>query len=276
MMIKKIIHIADVHIRNFLRLEEYGEQFMNLFKHISDEIQGLEHDEIRIVICGDLVHQKNNISNELMAMTSCFIRDLEKYGNVIVVAGNHDLVVNNMTRKDTLTSLFQTAQFNHSTFIDYDLSYQSGCMFDDNVIWALYSIYDDYERPNISKIRKDNPESIIIGLYHGMVVGAKLYDGSNVDSGVNKNIFKGCDCVIAGDIHKQQEIKITKENKLVYSGSLIQQNFGESVSNHGFVSWDVPTLEYKFVNLQPNAPLYKIKISSIDDIENDKEVFLNL
>lgn len=275
-MVKKIIHIADVHLRNFLRLDEYTEQFMNMFQHIEKEIEGFEHDEVRIVICGDLVHQKNNISNELMAMASWFIRNLEKYGNVIVVAGNHDLVVNNMSRKDTITSLFQTALFKYSKFIDYDLSYQSGCMVDDNIVWALYSIYDDYEKPNISKARKENPQSIIIGLYHGMVVGAKLYDGSSVDSGVNKSVFKGCDCVIAGDIHKQQEINITKENKLVYCGSLIQQNFGENVSHHGFVSWDIPSLEYKYVNLQPNTPLYKVKISSIDDIDNDKEIFVNL
>ena len=37
-MIKRVIHIADVHIHNFVRLEEYTAQFNDLNEKISKEI----------------------------------------------------------------------------------------------------------------------------------------------------------------------------------------------------------------------------------------------
>ena len=42
----------------------------------------------------------------------------------------------------------------------------------------------------------------------------------------------------AGDIHKRQEIK-RGDVKIVYPGSLIQQTFGETVTQHGFAVWDL-------------------------------------
>ena len=63
-MIKCIIHCSDIHIRNFQRLNEYAEQLTKFVEKCKEIAKDYERDEIRIVICGDLVHQKNNISNE--------------------------------------------------------------------------------------------------------------------------------------------------------------------------------------------------------------------
>jgi hypothetical protein len=67
-----------------------------------------------------------------------------------------------------------------------------------------------------------------------------------------------------------------KETTLVYPGSLIQQDFGETVSQHGFVVWDMVNLTYEFIDLDTDYGLYGMTINSIDDIDNDMEKFVNL
>ena len=59
--IKQIIHCADIHIRNFVRLEEYSEQLEKFIEKCKELCNGFEKDEVRIVISGDLVHSKNTL-----------------------------------------------------------------------------------------------------------------------------------------------------------------------------------------------------------------------
>ena len=271
-MIKCVIHCADIHIRNFQRLNEYTDQLSRFVEKCKEVTKNYKREEIRIVISGDLVHQKNNISNELMTFSSFFLRELEQIARVIVIAGNHDLLVNNTSRTDTLTALFETANFEDCAFLDGMLNYESGFVEDENIIWALYSIYDGYSPPKMDDLNKEN--KTVVGLYHGMVVGASLNNGTVIDNGVEGDLFEGCDCVMAGDIHKRQVLK-RGDVEIVYPGSLIQQTFGETVSQHGFVLWDIENLTHEFVDLDTDYGLFDMEIESIDDIDNDKEKLIN-
>ena len=273
-MIKCIIHCGDIHIHNFQRHDEYAEQlekFVGMCKDISSRYSP---GEVRIVIAGDLVNQKNNISNELIVFSSLFIRRLEEIAPVVVIAGNHDLIVNNMARTDTLTALFNTAKFENSTFLDMVSEYRSACIDDDNVIWALYSIYDSFMRPDIEGARKGSPDSTVIGLYHDMIVGATLNNGSIVSDGLDGDAFRGCDFVMAGHIHKRQVLK-RGDVEIVYPGSLIQQTFGETVSQHGFVVWDLEAGTHEFVDLDSEYGLYDMEIQNVNDVDDDKEILVN-
>lgn len=273
-MIKCIIHCADIHIRNYSRYDEYSEQLMKFVDKCKEIADKYEKGEVRILIAGDLVNQKNNISNELIVFSSFFIRKLEEIAPVIIYAGNHDLVVNNTTRTDTLTALFDTAKFENSKFLDMLTDYSSGCINDDNVIWALYSIYDDFMKPDIEEARAENTDAVVVGLYHGMVVGATLNNGSVVDEGLGEDAFKGCDYVMAGHIHKRQVLK-RGDVEIVYPGSLIQQTFGETVSQHGFAVWDVEKGTYEFVDIESDYGLYDMEIDKMEDIDEDKERLIN-
>jgi DNA repair exonuclease SbcCD nuclease subunit len=191
-----------------------------------------------------------------------------------VIAGNHDLVVNNSTRKDAISAIFETANFENCFLLDAELGYQSGCVIDDNVTWVVYSIFNDFLRPDIEQNVIDNPHNKIIGLFHGMIVGAQMQNNSIAENGLNTDIFQGCDCVMAGDIHKRQTIK-RNGVKLVYPGSMIQQTFGETVSQHGFVLWDMVTMHHEFIDLDTCHGLYDIEVSSIEDFDANAEVLLN-
>ena len=235
-----------------------------------------DKDEVRIVIAGDLVHSKNQISNELIVFASVFLRKLEQIAKVIVISGNHDLVVDNQSRTDTLTALFETARFSNCYFFDKMLGYKSGCITDSNIVWALYSIYDGFMKPNLESIEEYREKGAkIIGLYHGSIVGARLQNGTVMDNGLNTKAFEGCDCVMAGHLHLRQTIH-QDSTPIIYPSSLLQQTFGETVNSHGFAVWNIETMKVDFVDLDTNYGLYSMEINSVEDIDNDKEKYLNL
>ena len=274
-MIKKIIHLADIHIRNNQRYEEYTEQLIKFIDKCKEICEPYEENEVRIVICGDIFHSKNNISPELFSFTSTFLRELETIARVYVIAGNHDLMVNNLGKKDAITSLFETASFNNTFFLDRELDYHSGTLIDDNITWALYSIYDGFMIPDIQESKINNENNKVIGLFHETIYGCKMDNGTITNEGMSSDIFKDCDAVMCGHIHKFQELK-KNGIKIVYPSSLIQQTFGESITQHGFCVWDIENLNYEFINIESQYCRYDIEISSVDDLINDKELLLNL
>ena len=275
MDIKCIIHLADIHIRNFQRLEEYSEQLTKVVDKCKEIASDYNKEEVRILIAGDLVHSKNTISNELMVFASYFLRQLEEIATVIVIAGNHDLIVENQARTDTMTALFDTADFQNCKFLDAMLDYKSGCAIDNNVVWCLYSIYEDFLRPTtIEEVRESNPNAKMIGLFHGQVVGSTLNNGYVSDSGLDGEAFEGCDCVMAGHLHKRQVLK-RGDTEIVYPGSLIQQTYGETVSQHGFAVWNVEDMSYKFIDIESDYGLYDVEIDNVNDVDEDKERLIN-
>ena len=72
-----------------------------------------------------------------------------------------------------------------------------------------------------------------------------------------------------------KKIKIKKSVPVVMVGSLLQQDFGENVSGHGFLLWDINTLEFEEIDLHNNYGFYKFTVNGVDDLEHDKEVFNN-
>jgi DNA repair exonuclease SbcCD nuclease subunit len=275
-MIKRVYQIADVHIPTYQKLDMYGEQLDKLTNMIREDLSNdnIESNEARIVICGDLVHSKNIVTNELSVFCSTFIRQLSNICKVICIAGNHDLIESNTSRTDTLTAIFQTAQFDNAVFLDMELDYECGTVIDDNITWALYSIYDDLNKPDIETVREKYPNNTVIGLYHGSIVGGKLFNGFISDTGSDPTAFNECDYLFAGHIHKRQELK-AGDCKIVYAGSPIQQNYGESLTQHGYVVWDIENKTHEYVDIPSDYGYYDFTITSIDDIRENKEVLIN-
>jgi hypothetical protein len=55
-------------------------------------------------------------------------------------------------------------------------------------------------------------------------------------------------------------------------GSLIQQNFGETITNHGYGVYTIDNDNYDFVDLENPQPYLSFKINSYDDIKNNNGV----
>jgi len=99
-----------------------------------------------------------------------------------------------------------------------------------------------------------------------------------MDKGITTDIFDGCDLVLAGDIHKRQELNFNGI-PIVYPGSLMQKDFGETVNEHGYALWtlneDGRGYSYQFRDVPTNYGMYKFSLSSIDDLTENREMLNN-
>lgn len=270
-MVKKVIHLADIHIRTFRLHDEYKDVFRTLIKDVKELVDGYDRDEVRIVIAGDLVHQKIIISNEQLILGTWLLRSLEKIAPVVIIAGNHDLLENNKDRMDSITPMVQFLP-------DENINYfkESKCYLDDNIVWCVYSIFEENSRPDIEAAKAEfGPDKTYIGLFHAPLINAKTDIGYEIDHGAELDIFEGCDMVMLGDIHKRQFFN-HKGIQVAYPSSLIQQNFGENVSKHGFLMWDVETKTFTEHDVDNKHPFYQFRIKSLEDLETGNEKITNL
>jgi DNA repair exonuclease SbcCD nuclease subunit len=269
-MIKKIVHLADIHIRTYRMHDEYQDVFKTLLNDVKELIKDFQREEVRIVVAGDLVHQKIVISNEQLLLGTWFLRELDKVAPVILIAGNHDLLENNKDRMDSITPM---VKFLPDSTINYFKT--SECFKDDNIVWCVYSIFEGNSRPNIEAARAEfGDDKTYIGLYHAPVMNAKTDIGYEIDHGAGLEHFEGCDIVMLGDIHKRQVFN-HKGIPIAYPSSLIQQNFGENVTKHGFLFWDVESKSYTEHDVENKYPYYQFRIKSLEDIENGTEKITN-
>ena len=277
-MVKKVIGIADIHIQNARGLEELKSVmsgFIGQAKKIVKEAGGSEF--VRIVVAGDVFDMKLDVSNEGLLLGFWFFQELDKICPTIVIAGNHDLNMANLTKIDTITPIFEMATFKQLRYLDRDFGYKSGYIKDDNIVWCLYSTFSEFEKPNFVPDREMNTDPSVkyIGLIHGEINGATTALNHVSETALNVNLFDGTDFVIAGHIHRRQEIP-GNGTKIVYCSSLKQKNFGETVSGHGFVLYDVETGDYEFVDTPNNSGVYrKFSITSLDDLDNNNEILVN-
>lgn len=273
-MVKKIIAASDIHIRNYRRNDEYQEKLQCFIDRCAEEVNKYGSDETRIVLAGDILHNKTDISPEAYVLASWFLSELGKLTKTIVIAGNHD-VSGNESRLDPLSTIFAMSKFENVYYLDSELGYESGCLEDDNIVWCLYSVFDNFKKPEIDEYRIQKPDSCFVGLYHGVIKSARTDAGYQMGNGLSASYFDGIDFGIIGHIHKRQTIKCDGV-PLVYCGSLIQQDFGENLSKHGFVVWDVKECAFDEVdiNVEPYG-FYNFLIKNKDDVKDDKEELIN-
>lgn len=271
MAVLKVIHCADIHIRTFRMHEEYKEIFTSFIDEIKIFTSSLQNDEVRIVIVGDLVHQKITISNEQIILSCWFLSELAKIGKVVLVAGNHDLLENNRDRLDSLSPMIQL--LNNPNISYYK---ESLCYPDENIVWCNYSIFDGNKAPKIEDYKETVKDDKLtyVGLYHAPINGASTDVGYEFTDSTSLEHFEGCDMVLLGDIHKRQSFTY-KNTKIAYPSSLIQQNFGETVSKHGYLIWDVETKDFTEHDIETRYGFYQFKLTTLDDIDNGTEKLLN-
>ena len=283
-MITKIIACSDIHIPNLNGIADLKEtlvEFINKCKRIVKQ-EG-DSKNVRIVVAGDIFHNKTDISNEALLCADWFFKELDDVCPTYVVIGNHDFLMNNLNRVDSLSPLFEIGAYQQVHFLDKELGNQSGILDDDNIAWCLYSSFSGFNAPEIAmhktanKDKKDAPVTYV-GLIHGDVNGAITTTNRVTENGLDPGVFSDCDFVIAGHIHKRQEIK-KNGVRIVYCSSIRQRDMGESITGHGFVVWDVEDpddITYKFVDIpNPDGVHFKFEVNSLEDLENDREELIN-
>jgi len=258
--IRRIIHFSDLHIRLFKDHDLYKKVMGIAF----NEWRALSPD--RIVFTGDLVHSKNQMTPELVDFIAWVLTECASITKTILIIGNHDFLENNNERLDALTPVINSLNNENVVYLK-----DRGVYFDENINWCVYSLMDHNIPPDITK----QEGRVNIGLFHGPIQGLYTDIGYKFEDGFEVNKFEGCDLVLCGDIHKRQVFDIPNGKKAYMVGSAIQQNFGETIRNHGYGVYDVTTNNYEFIDLPNPKPFLSFKMTSIDDLVNGTEKLLN-
>ena len=249
--ITNIYHISDLHIQLYKRHDEYQAVFEKVYTYLKNEKKILNIPEatntnipLVAVITGDLLHSKSDLSPECVQLTYNFIKTLSTIMPIIIIPGNHDINMNNKERLDSLTPIISDLPKANPIYYFLD----SGVYQLSNLVFYHASIFDYQIIPPIPQItQKNTSKTTSIMLYHGRVNGAVQFNGLEITENSNKTVtpstFAPYDITCLGDIHKHQFLS----HNIAYAGSLIQQNHGEDVNNHGLIKWDVANKSGTFI-----------------------------
>ena len=242
-----IVHLADIHIRLYLRHDEY----QRVFDALREQIAAMSVHSI--VICGDIFHQKVELTPESIVLAVRWLHQLGQIAPTIVIAGNHDMLQNNAHRLDTLSALFHQRHIPNVVYLRKSGWYCQTTA--PGILYRLDSIWQD-PTPNqdappylgdtdgwqFSASRDaytcDRVQSISIGIYHGGVGRYRLQNRFEMEGEMSLDHFKDLDWVLLGDIHVPQILQQSpKRPTIAYAGSLLSQNVGEGGYEHGFLVW---------------------------------------
>jgi len=256
----RIAHTADWHIRLQKRHEEYRE-VINNFRN------SIEENKIdRVLIAGDLFHSKTVLNPESYLLAKNLLTSIATYCPVDIIVGNHDCIVNQSKRLDAIYPLVQNIESECAVTLFRDSGIYS---ISDKVSYGVFSIVDkkfpiEFDREN---------EKCYIAIYHGAINNSATETGYAIRSENNIDMFKNYDIFMLGDIHKFQELRWNKGNATgAYSGSIIQQNFGEEL-NKGYIIWDIEDVNNfssSFCKLNNRYGYHTIHLPKADVNEIDK------
>lgn len=244
----RIAHISDTHIRNLRYHKEYRTIFKMLFER-------LEKEKVDYIIhCGDIAHSKTQISPEFVKLCSEFLIGLSDIAPTYLILGNHDGNLKNSSREDAISPIVKALNLP-----DLFLLKNSGeTSIDQKISVNVLSVFD---RSNW--VFPSDASRINIALYHGSISNCKTDLGWVMENGENDiSIFEGHDFAFLGDIHKTNQV-LDEEGRIRYSGSTVQQNFGET-NDKGFLIWDIHSkndFKVKHIVLPNPKPFITLKLT---------------
>ena len=264
MPLKYIFHLSDLHIRNgdasYCRFNEYNAVFKNTIISITDTINNrkFKFDDFLIIITGDIFHNKNNIGNHGLLLYKTFVQELTKIGRLIIFSGNHDKMQSNQEQPTLVySSSFDirnlTILNNTHSFVIDDIGFSYVDINDTLDIFKNSGRIQDL--PPFPLFDTNTNIKYKIALFHGSFAAVKLYNGENVRDDTNPyplEWIQDFDFVLLGDIHKRQVFNYKKKTICGYSGSLIQQNFGEDIIDHGYLLWNLESKVSEEINVYNN------------------------
>jgi exonuclease SbcC len=243
---KHIVHISDIHIRFGSRHEEYTTV---LLERTINDVRSIKPR--RIVVTGDLFHIKINLSPAAIDIGGDFLRELSTIAPVDVILGNHDLNMQTLAQGNAIEPIIKLLvngytvskdnpvlpkpENGHGIYFYKDSGFYN---IDTNLVYGVYSCWDS----QIFQLQQKEINKQYIALFHGPVYGCLGDNGYEMkgDDLVKLSTFNNYDMVMMGDIHEYQAFESRGVERIAYAGSLIQQNFGESLSK-GYIVWDTET-----------------------------------
>lgn len=231
--VKYVYQISDIHLmKNSDRDEEYELVFDRL-------IESIDPKDAIVVCCGDLYH--DGMSPKSIKMAKKLMKRLGEKMDIIIIRGNHDMTTRtNENMPDMVDASITDIRTVHGVYMPI----KTGTYIYGNIAFGYMDVIG---ATDVYEIKEDIGDRIKIGLWHGTMGGMNRDECK--EDGIMNTKYKlegkkgftvikfssAYDIVMLGDIHKHQEFD---NGKIAYSGSLIQQNFGED-DEHGYIKWNL-------------------------------------
>ena len=248
--ITHVIHLADLHIRCgdaiIARIEEYTCVFDNFIAEIS-LLPCVINKTALCLIAGDICESKCRAETASSIMLFKFINQLQQLVPIIFICGNHDFKQSEPNTPDSVEMFTIPYDKNRVMYLK-----ETGCYIYGNLGFGVVSVKDTLRKYNTAGVvdqLEPFPEPIFpndvtcsIALFHGTIKQSALSSGRNSDiitHGYPLEWFDGYNMVMLGDNHMQQVHTTIDGMMWAYSGSMLQQNWGETLFGHGYILWDI-------------------------------------
>ncbi len=225
----KILHYSDLQVK--IRLKNLKSEFKTQLTKIEKLI--IENTIDIVVITGDLFDydEPNDIERELVYQHIANVLHIKSVKELVIIDGNHDLGsdINSTSTPIKLLSEVGISLLNNVDskiihklhYLNTTTPYTSKC--NDSIVWLPYTLNDGYNKNSFELV----PNKFNIALYHGIV-----YEYAELEKLPINNkfkLFKHSDIIgnliLAGDIHQNWN-----NHNFFYSGTIIQNNFGEGAT----------------------------------------------
>ena len=234
----KIVHVSDIHVKNFKFHKQYNEIFADLYEKVRDIKPDI------IINTGDTAHTKLDLSPAYFEMTAKLFENLASIAPLHVILGNHDLNLSNKDRQDAVTPIVEALKNPNIILHKYSEKFNIG-----DFNFHVLSIVDE-ENWDLNV----DESKVNIALFHGSVEGSQTDMNFTMTHGdIGFDVLEKFDYALLGDIHKTNQ-SLDFAGRCRYPGSLIQQNHGET-NDKGFLLWNIEDKENFFVeHVQLNNP----------------------
>ena len=283
----KLIHISDTHFPTKLRVSGRLDEYQKVIENTLEEVRKISKKHATIcVLTGDIMHDKDRLDPDSVLMAREFMISLgEICSKVIVIAGNHD--VNEANPEYTTDAVepicFATPNIEYLKksglyrleTLEYEIVFVVSSLLDKKFI--TYEEACKYSSNRINEMKEER----YIKVYHGAICGARTgkYVIEKKHSSYSTRFrsldeFKGYDLALLGDIHKHQFLD--KKKTIAYAGSLIQQNFGESIDKHGILVWSFENSQIatKFIEIYNPYCYIKLDVDEKGEIKDRSKTLL--
>lgn len=277
--ITNVFHLSDIHIRigdskDLARYDEYINVFNQYAANIESHQAVIDKTAVSI-ITGDIFHNKTRLDSFSVTMFNKLIDIISAITPVYIILGNHDFRQDKPDTPDLITSILADVSRPNVHFMKDTGHYVVG-----NIGFGLVAVKDTLVEGTSSGKQVDElppfpsphefPDDVdvTVALFHGTMVSCKLQNYSDSMEGYPLSWFNGYDAAMLGDVHLQQIHNTVdgkwKNKKLTwaYPGSLVQQNFGEEIINHGYLDWNVVNKTVVPVNIYNEFGMVKMKYVS--------------
>jgi len=263
----KNLLISDLHltVRDSEFIEVDGFKYpkklyskVNIIKDIIDKFQKEHKDDGRIIICGDIFHEKRYVYDlALKAFIDILMSiEIETY----IISGNHDT----------------TSRGNHNYSL---LSWIDSLPLTDKIIliepgkykvidnMALVSWDRDIKKVIGEMMESIDPNKVRILISHFGIDEASVSSGIYIKSDIKfKQIKDYFDLIILGHYHKPQKLTDPKCD-LYYVGSVIQENWGEGGEEKRYMIMDNETLDIQSIPITGYSKYVTIETDDIKEYQ---------